>query len=269
MSTDQPNSIRLFGTDHSPWTQAVVLSAVAHGIKVRLQPYPPSVWSFWQRGLVMPACGWSNGESTSDSLAIMVRLLGTGKRAPDVDLQQDQAALEKLFFCYVLDRAGPGRWWAFVQLWSRKMDSPHTVLSVTIRALLAWYFVMMLGLGRLQMRLAGVSTRAPERLKRRLGAWESRLKDAPFLGGEHPNPTDFGLLGQLECMASGPTDWTLEIVAEHPLLMTWLERMHVLVEEHGTVHSRRFFDSTFVPVRATDFESSWFSLCFVLWLLLF
>ena len=102
-------------------------------------------------------------------------------------------------------------------------------------------------------------------MKQLMAEWEVRLKDAPFLGGQEPSAIDFGLLGQMECMASGPTDWTLAVVAEFPQVMEWLRRMHDRVTAHDVVHSRRIVDPKVAMKQATDFEASWFCLCFVLW----
>ena len=105
-------------------------------------------------------------------------------------------------------------------------------------------------------------------MKQLLAEWEVRLQDRSFLGGQKPGATDFGLLGQMECMASGPTDWTMAIVAEFPQLKTWLARMHERVASHDVVYSRRILDAGLSTEQATDFESRWFCLCFILWPLL-
>ncbi len=265
MAVGLDQHVTLFGTDHSPWTQAVVLSLVARGIRPRLQPYPTSLGGFFRHGLVMPVCGFPDGTSASDSVSILKRLDGQVHEEKYCDFRHDQRELEKLFFSYVMDRAGTGRWVSFVSAWSRKIDAPNTALSVAIRALLCWYFVVLIWLGRFQFVRSGVSPKNPERLRSLLQNWVNKLGDRSFFKGSEPGPTDFGLLGQLECMASGPTDWTLPIVNEQSVLMAWLGRMHAVVEGYPVVHSRRFIEPSLCLPRATDVESAWFVLWFGVW----
>ena len=63
----------VFGVDHSPWTQAVVLAHADLGITVCLRPYP-TLGYFLRFGLVMPVCWDANGQEMADSLFIIQTL---------------------------------------------------------------------------------------------------------------------------------------------------------------------------------------------------
>jgi glutathione S-transferase len=216
--------------------------------------------------LVIPACRWNEGRVSADSFRILAQILGAdGLNDDDV---ADQGAMERLFLAYAMERVGPGRWLAFVRGWARKQEAPQTWVSIGMRALLCWYFLILISIGRLFLRVRGVTTGDGPRFRTLLNRWEERLHGAAFLNGEQPGVSDYGLLGQLECMASGLTDWTVPIVREHPNLMAWMVRMHARLEDHPVVHSRRFIDPSAGPNRATSGEVRWYYVCFLGWAVL-
>ena len=89
-----------------------------------LRPYPVSVGSYLRYGLVQPVCQWADGSITSNSFAIMAKILGNHNESPDVSHRfhsnvlrcvlgnnlskfaayRDQVELEKLFISYVTTR---------------------------------------------------------------------------------------------------------------------------------------------------------------------
>ena len=56
--------------------------------------------------------------------------------------------------------------------------------------------------------------------------WDDRLtKGGPFLdGSQQPGLLDYELIGQMECMSCGLTDWTMPILRQYPNLMRWLQQ---------------------------------------------
>lgn len=260
----------VFGADHSPWTQAVVLAAAACGHRVQLKPCPTPRY-FFAFGFVMPACTWSDGSTTADSLRI-IRQLSTASNPPFPDAPNadtDFAKLEKLFFAYSIHRTGPGRRWGFFRGWSLIRDHPTSFLSITARALLFWYFFALIEAGR-RILLRGRSDQPREdRLSKMLSEWDTRLIDSPFLDGAHPGPTDFGLLGNMECMSSGLTDWAMHAVIDHPALTNWLKSMHDRLEGHPTLYSRRIHDADRSPQPASRWAQLYFGVSAVAWLGLF
>ena len=253
----------VFGVDHSPWTQAAVLAHASHGIAVRLRPYP-SLSYYLDSGLVMPV-RWQNGTQTADSLSIIETLLPVADAQQRAQLEADFTDLESLFLAYALDRTGPGRRLHFIHGWATMIDVPTTPVSVAFRAVLCWYFFILIELSRWMLRKRRNGHDCPERLSRELLPWITRLEEAPFLGGDEPNASDFGLLGQLECMSTGLTDWAMTAAAQHPALVTWLKRMHARIEHHPTVHSRRLIDPGAVPPQPDERTQYWFYACMVLW----
>ena len=255
----------VFGVDHSPWTQAVVLAHADRGIPVCLRPYPTLSY-FLRFGLVMPVCWDANGQEMEDSLFIIQTLMSSTDADTQATLESDFTALEILFLAYALDRIAPGQRLAFIGGWGRMTDVPLTPTSIALRALLCWYFFVLVSAGRAALIKRRSSRSSEARLTHRLAPWVARLEGTPFLGGDTPSASDYGLLGHLECMSSGLTDWTMPVVAEQPVLMAWLERMHTRLTDHDTLYSRRIRDPDAGPAGAGPVARGWFALWMVLWI---
>ena len=257
--------VTLYGVDHSPWTQAVVLAHASNGEAARLRPYPS--WKhFAKSGLVMPAQWEADGTLTTDSLRILQRLLPVQTKEDQVRQEADFTALETLFLAYALERSGPRRRWAFWKGWAGMTDRPLSPFSIACRALLCWYFFLLISMGRVMLRRRLAQRSREERLGHRLSRWSARLERDPYLGGGEPDASDFGLLGHIECMSSGLTDWAMAVVREHPALMDWIQRMHARVRTHSVVYSRRLFSEEGRPKMPSAGCRAWFYLWMVLWI---
>lgn len=270
MDAENAPIVTVFGTDHSPWVQAVLLALSDRGIAYRLRPFPPSVGAYLRGGLVMPSCQWPDGTITQDSFEIIAESARRyGGAAPSLEAEADQTRLERLFLTYVLARAPPGRRLSFVHAWACKRDAPSRADWTILRALLSLYFLVLIIVGGRQLRKAGRPLFDAARLRRACQSWEARLGAAPFLGGAAPDASDFGLCGHVQCMASGLTDETLPILEEHPGLLSWLERMHHRQPATARLHSRRVFDrgSGVAPASGTQLLFFYVGLAF--WLSVF
>ena len=258
----------VFGVDHSPWTQAVMLAHADRGIAVQLQPFPSPSY-FFKSGLVMPVCWDANGHETADSLLIIQSLMSDTEADTQDSLEADFTELEALFLTYALDRIGSGRRIKFIKGWGGMVDAPMTPISIALRALLCWHFFVLLSIGRAALNKSRKPHSPEAHLNHRLTAWNARLEKTPFLGGDAPSASDYGLLGHLECMSSGLTDWAIPVVADHPELLAWLQRMHARLEHHDTLYSRRILDAEAGPLGAGLVARAWFTLWVVLWLVVF
>jgi len=245
--------IVVFGTDHSPWAQAVLMALSDRGLPWRLRPFPLS-WNTYQRfGLVMPVCRWPDGTITSDSFEIIAEI----ERRYDHEAlceppeSKDQMRLEKLFLSYVMGRAQSGRRLRFIHAWARKVDRPASLYSSALRALLALYFWILIIFGGQRLKRMGYATFNPESFRAQCQSWQERLAERLYLGGSAPNAADYALCGHLQCMASGLTDETLAIVQEHARLLDWLERMHQRLQGYDRLYSVRLFGSTHQVPRAS------------------
>ena len=262
--------IFVFGVSHSPWVQAVVLAMAAHKTTVKLRGLPTFRY-YLKHGLIMPSCLWSDETISADSFEI-IRQFGEVKNSPFAVNEMTKSnfkELEKLFLAYALYRTGPQKRLAFIDGWSRMMDTPQTLWTISGRAFICWYFVILIEAGRYALMKSIKNQPADYALKKMLERFTQILGQSSFFDGDSPGPTDFGLLGQVECMASGLTDWTMDLFKESKPLMNWLKRMHSLIEHHPTVYSRRIFQKDKWPPVNQGFPRFWFHLNFILIGLLF
>ena len=70
MSGDQPQHVRVYGGDHSPWVQALLLGLHERGISHTLLTIPP-LSVFLNSGVLMPAASLDGGPWRLGSGAIL------------------------------------------------------------------------------------------------------------------------------------------------------------------------------------------------------
>ncbi len=258
-------SVLVYGSDHSPWVQTVLLALEQRGIPYHVVHFPLSISSYWKRGMIMPTCRWPDGKITSDSFAILAEI---DKRYPKPNMEpiipsdqkqvaHDQSRLELLFVLYVLTRFAWGNKWRFVHAWSQMVPfHPNSLVrfsSHIVRATMTLYFVILIQGGIWSQTRKNKPIYKDEHVQRELRIWCERLGTNPYLGGEQPCYLDFALLGQLQCMSSGLTDFIFPLLQQETSLMHWLERMHALLHSHRYLHSRRILS----PSPITSSPSIW------------
>ena len=70
-----PPKVVVYGSPHSPWSQAVLFKLAEMGYSVS-RHYPMSLRAYIRHGLVMPLVQWPDGSLTSDSFHILAKLFG-------------------------------------------------------------------------------------------------------------------------------------------------------------------------------------------------
>lgn len=240
----QGRKVVVYGLNHSPWTQMILMALHDRGVPTTLSPLPLSMPKWATSGLVMPAARFEGGNISGAAEAVVAvgsiaiqeeieRRYGAGAGAGSDGetareaMREAQADLDNIFFCFCQGRIR--RPLAFVRGFSlMRDDSP--VAGPMFRALLCVYFFCLIVLGSLAERAFGRPATNMARLARRLTDWESRLAadGRDFFSGDGTTPgyPDFGLLGQLQCMATGLTEDAVAVVREHVALRAWLKRMH-------------------------------------------
>ncbi len=236
--------VEVYGVDHSPWVQGVLLALHHHGVPHRLRSLPFGLGWTVRRGLVFPAVRLDGGPVLTDSFAIYEALedagcpLGLEEWSPE-QRTAVQVELERLFTGYALARCIRGRRWAFFKAWSTMREHPPSRYGAAVRAALSVYFFVLIRLGILQRTRRGRPAVDPEAVARHLSAWDARLTQQPWLTGPAAGFLDFAVLGHLQCMASGLTDEWVDAVRQHPALCAWLDRMLSLPSSLPAAHAAR------------------------------
>jgi hypothetical protein len=225
----------VYGADHSPWVQAVLLGLHLEGIAHTLVTLPP-LRLFLRSGVLMPAAKIDDGPWQLDSGRILAEL-GFSEVPEDL-----QGALQRLFLSGAMRRTdGPWTFWkqfSFVRddhpLWPRRLWN-HFWRSFSV-----FYFFTVI-------RIAGrrLPPATPERMRGDFTFFQERLSSgAPFLGGATPDTADLQLFGLVQMCASIPGP-SLTAIREDPALeplREWIERMQGLTVDYEHLYSATLFD---------------------------
>ena len=233
---------RLYGVQHSPWVQGVLL-----GFHIRQVPYvlvtcPISWRGYLERGLIMPECHWPDGTLTVDSFEILNEL---ERRYPlkchslPRLSEREQGALERLFLSYVLGRTAGSKKVAFIAAWSRMPSGQGAGFASISRAFMCLYFWALIFFGRHVARQRRFDPDNFDEFARQLKYWSSHLEDTNYISGDVVGLLDIALFGQVQCMASGLTDETFPILKSHPQFMDWIKRMQTATPDYSNDFSNR------------------------------
>jgi glutathione S-transferase len=231
----------VYGNDHSPWVQAVLLGLHEKGIDHTLVTVPP-VSVFLHSGVLMPAARVDDAAWTLDSGKILVAL-GFSEVPKD-----ERRALQTIFGSGALRRADDA--WEFWRRFSFVRDG-HPVRARRFwnqfwRAFSIFYFFVLITIARRR-----VPWRTPDELRQELSFWQERLAPgAAFLGGEAPDTMDLQLFGLVQMLASIPGP-SLAVLREDPALerlRLWVAAMQRRFSDYPHLYSATCFDPAFPPI---------------------
>ncbi len=231
----QPNHVWVYGNDHSPWVQAVLLGLHQKKIAHTLVTAPPfSV--FLNSGILMPAARIDDGPWLLDSERILVEI---GFSDVDADTRR---ALLVVFGSGAMRRAdGP---WDFWYRFSYARDG-HPMLRRRLwnhfwRPFSLLYFFTLITMGR-----RGLPRPTPERLAREFSFFQEQLRPGvEFLGGGAPDTVDLQLYGLVQMCASIPGP-SLTVLQEDPSLQhlrEWVEATQRRFADYTHLYSAREFE---------------------------
>lgn len=230
----------VYGGDHSPWVQAVLLGLHEKAIPHTVTTVPP-LSVFLHSGILMPAVKIDEGPWVFGSAQILSQF-GFSK----VD-DADQRALQLIFGAGALQRTL--RAWDFWNKWSYLRDGHDSLLRRNLHHILrpfsVFYFFTVITLARTR-------TKPPTdgKLAKGFTYWERRLDSGTtFLGGEAPDTVDVQLFGQLQMFASIPGR-SLHVLQETPDLdglRAWIERMQARFSAYNHLYSGPFFQPKLAP----------------------
>jgi glutathione S-transferase len=213
-----PEYVRVYGNDHSPWVQAVLLGLHERKIAYALELLPP-LTVFRYSGVLMPAASIDGAPWMLDSEKILVEL-GFSEVEPET-----RRALQRFFLSSAMRRADHP--WEFWNRFSR-VRGGHPRFGQRLwnqfwRAFSMLYFFWLISLGR-----RGTKRATPEQLVAELDFFQQRLtEEQAFLGGERPDTADLQLFGIVQMCGSVP-GLAYDVLREHPelaRLRAWIGAM--------------------------------------------
>ena len=231
----QPNHVWVYGNDHSPWVQAVLLGLHQKKVAHTLVTVPP-LSVFLRSGILMPAARIDAGPWLLDSEKILVEI---GFSEVDTEARR---ALQVVFGSAAMRRTDDP--WNFWYRFSFARDG-HPLLRRRLwnqfwRSFSIFYFFTLITMGS-----RGRPSPTPERLAREFSFFQERLPPgAEFLGGGTPDTVDLQLFGLVQMCASIPGPSLAVLYEDQTLqpLRGWVEAMQRHVSDYAHLYSAQQFE---------------------------
>lgn len=258
-----PEHVWVYGGDHSPWVQSVLLGLHDRGIAHTLITVPP-LSVFLGSGIFMPAARLDEGPWLLDSARILGHLGFSAVEEPD------RRALQVAFGTGALQRTDSA--WEFWRSWSSHRDEHPSLArrlwNQTWRPFSVFYFFVIISLMRRR-----IAQRSNDQLREDFSYWEERLgSNGAFLGGDAPDTVDLQLFGQVQMYASIPGR-SLDVICEDPALdrlRDWVQRMQRHFSGYTHLYSGPYFEPKLPgPEPSAAYERAFYWLgCALMWLAL-
>ncbi len=228
------HQVDVYGGDHSPWVQAVLLGLHDARIPHSLRSLPP-LDAFLKSGVTMPAARVDDGPWQLESADIL-RNVGFQPVA-DEQLQLVRDAWQG-----VLHRADSTAlfWGGFSLAGDRSSSFGHRLRNNFLRSFVTLYFFLLI---RTMVLLA--RPRDPDSFGNQFLPFEEMLaaSGAPFLCGQEPNTLDFLLFGIVQCHCSiyVPPVTALQTDTRLGKLRAWIGRMQERFNDYNHLYSGAYF----------------------------
>lgn len=227
--------VELYGQDHSPWVQAVLLGLHEKRIAYTLTTAPP-LSAIFKWGVLMPAARLDGGPWRIESTELL-QAMGFDAPSPE-----EIAAIRKAWLGVTWRTRHPRRFFAAA---SRIRDphpsAPRRLVRQSLRGFVVVYFFLLLRF----VRAAGLQP-DPDDFADQFLYWERRLEDggSAFLGGRQPNASDLLLFGmvQCHCSISSPPVPVLQNDPRLSLTRAWIGAMHGHFAGYPLCYSGAFFE---------------------------
>ena len=225
--------VRVYGVNHSPWVQAVLLGLHDKEIDYALSSLPP-LDTFSKVGVLMPAASFDGGPWQLESADILERL---GYR----DISNEELAMVQRAWRGVAHRVDSvtAFWGGFARAGDQSKNPIVRTVRNFIRPFVTMYFFLLINFSR-----RFIMAPDPENFGDQFLELESKLASAgPFLEGEKPDTLDFLLFGIVQCHASiyVPPITAMQSDDRLPELRAWIGRMQVHFADYPYLYSGVYF----------------------------
>lgn len=227
--------VEVYGGNHSPWVQAVLLVLHEKGIEHTLHQLPP-LEAFKRWGVFMPAVSIDDEPWEIESSQILVKL-GL-EPISDEDLQAVQGAWEG-----VLHR--PDNPFRFFAGFARAGDTSSSFFKRSVhnfgRSFISFYMFMLINFVKWKQKPAD-----PENFGDQYLFWERAVESStgPFLDGDAPGIRDMLLFGVVQCHSSIPVPPLEPLYSDERLagLRQWIASMHERFRDYPHLYSGSYFE---------------------------
>lgn len=254
------HSILLYGNNHSPWVQAIMMALHEKRLGYSRTTVPPlEVFSKW--GPMMPAISIDGEPWFLESADILYRL-GYSQVA-----DEDMLAIRQAW-TGVMHRTDywPRFWGEFSLASDPNPNFARRFANNFLRAFTILYFFILIRFGVFSRGYGDPDNHADAYIH-----WEERLADSKcqFLGGDKPDSEDLLLFGIVQCHCSVPVPTVLALQADPrlPLVRDWIGRMQRRFSDYPSLFSGSYFSPhSAAPERASGLEQFAFWLGSIFWI---
>jgi len=227
-----PCRYRIYGVDHSPWVQAVLIGLRLKRQDCDLTPLP-SVPKLMQSGIRMPALH-VNGQWQTESAAILeiIGFEAASKQDRDMVAATWQGVLHRTDSTLTFFNA-------FASIKLRHGSSRMRFIRQLLRPLVSIFFYSLIRLGVWRLK-----PQDPADFADQFRPVNDRLKTQPFLAGDAPGILDVQQFGIVQCHFSIPYQPLIAAMLEAPELNEfrgWVRRMHDQLADYPHLYSAGHF----------------------------
>ncbi len=244
--------VDVYGADHSPWVQAVLLGLHDARISHSLTSLPPLA-TFLKSGVMMPAASIDDGPWELESADIL-------RRVGFETITEEQMRLVRKAWQGVTHRTDSTAHFlgGFSLAGDRHPSLVRRLANNFLRSFVALYFFLLIRtvvlLGRPQ---------DPEDFGDQFLPFEEMLEasDTPYLSGASPNTLDFLLFGIIQCHCSiyVPPVTALQTDPRLRKVRTWIGAMQERFRDYDHLYSGAYFaPHSSPPVWASPLERTLF-----------
>ncbi len=236
------NRVDVYGADHSPWVQAVLLGLHDARIPHTLTSLPP-VATFLSAGVMMPAAKVAGDRWQLESAEIL-RDIGFAS------VTDEQMRLVRGAWLGVLHRADSAAlfWTSFSLAGDRSPSFAKQLVNNFLRSFVTLYFFLVIRTVVLLGR-----RNDPEHFGDQFLPFEEMLEASGtrYLSGEEPNTLDFLLFGIIQCHCSihVPPVTALQSDARLGRLRAWIGAMQERFSDYDHLYSGVYFRPHSKPPR--------------------
>lgn len=232
--TIQIMKVDVYGADHSPWVQAVLLGLHERGFEHSLRSLPPRA-AFLKWGVLQPAVSIDSGAWEIESSEILVKL------GFDPISEEDLKAVRKAWQG-VLHRADNP-----LHFFSAFSRIAHGSASCVRRSAVSffWSFTAVYMIALINIAKLSGRQKDPEDFGAQYLYWERALEASggTFIDGDKPGVRDLMLFGIIQCHSSIPVPPLGPLLRDDRLgrLREWIGAMHKHFADYPHLYSGRYF----------------------------
>lgn len=253
-------NLKLYGNNHSPWVQAVMMGLHQKHLDYTRTATPPlEVFLAW--GCMMPAASFDDADWELESKTILHKL--GFSEVSDEDMIAVRGAWQG-----VLHRTDYWtRFWGEFSLASDPHPSrPKRFIKNFLRSFTILYFFLLIRVTVFVRRPP-----EPESYADQFLSWEKRFTEmeSPFLGGEEPDSVDLLLFGIIQCHCSIPVPPIVALQSDPRLAKTreWIATMQAYFADYPSLYSGVYFaphSAPPKPARPLDQVAFWLGSIFMI-----